>query len=108
MIEITYYRKYSRVTVAGHAMTDEYGKDLVCSAASILANTLADRVRVFSNQSMVRGAVTNMEPGNTEISCNPTTHYKSIVTMVFDTICAGFELLAQSFPDSVKFVSHEG
>ena len=40
MIEVTYYREHNRLVVTGHAQSNEYGKDLICASASILALTL--------------------------------------------------------------------
>ena len=37
MIHATYYRKYNRLTVTGHAGSAEHGHDLVCASASMLA-----------------------------------------------------------------------
>lgn len=111
MIEITYYRKYQRVTITGHAMSeekDDYDHDLVCCAVSTLAYTLADRVQGFALEKMVRSPEVRMGKGDSEIGCSPDRRYKAIVTLVFDTIYAGFELLENSYPASVKCKVHGG
>lgn len=108
MIHVTYHRTYNRLTVEGHAGSAEPGYDLVCSGASILAYTLADRVAHLSQSGQVRGPVIRLEPGDTEISCNPSHKYKASVTLIFDTVCAGFQLLAADYPEYVQFEIRQG
>ena len=104
MIQVVYYRKYNRLTVTGHAGADELGHDLVCASASILAYTLAANVANMADNGQVREPVIKNNPGDTEISCNPRHNLKASVTLVFDSVCVGFELLAHDYPD---FVSYE-
>ena len=53
MIHVTYYRQYNRVTVDGHAGSGPEGHDLVCSAVSALALTLAGNVAYMKAQDAV-------------------------------------------------------
>ena len=42
MIQVQVYRekrRYKKVVILGHAMYDDYGKDIVCSAASSIVTT---------------------------------------------------------------------
>lgn len=103
MIRITYHRAYSRVTVEGHACSGEAGHDLVCASVTALTYTLADRVVHLAESKQAREPVTELEEGKAEISCNPHHRFKAAVTLIFDTICAGYELLAQNFPDNISF-----
>ena len=103
MIQAIYYRKYNRLTVTGHARSAEKGHDLVCASASMLAYTLAVNVANMADDGQVREPVVNMEEGNTEISCKPRHNLKSIVTLVFDTVCAGFDLLAYEHPEYISY-----
>ncbi len=98
MIKVTYYRSYHRVKITGHAGSADTGKDLVCASASILAYTLAANVANMADAGQVRAPVLHMNEGDTEISCNPRHNLKASVTLVFDSICAGFELLAHDYP----------
>jgi hypothetical protein len=41
--------------------------------------------------------------GNSLIQCNVANRYKPTITFAFDSICAGFELLAQSYPDNISY-----
>ena len=80
------------VTLEGHALSDVYGKDLVCAAVSALMLTLAANVegKEYSEVSL--------KPGNSRISCIPEE------TGTFDCICKGFQLLAEKFPEYVCFL----
>lgn len=103
MIQATYYRKYNRLTVTGHAGSAEKGHDLVCASASMLAYTLAANVANMAGGGQVREPITRMDEGDTEISCKPRHNLKASVTLVFDSVCVGFELLAHDYPDFVKY-----
>ena len=103
MIQATYYRSYNRLTVTGHARSAEPGKDLVCASASILAYTLAANVANMADNGQVRQPVIKTDKGDAEISCNPRHNLKASVTLVFDTVCVGFELLAQDYPEYISY-----
>lgn len=79
------------VTLEGHALSDVYGKDLICAAVSTLALTLAANVEGKEN------AEVSLQPGNSRISCHPEA------AGIFDCICKGFQLLAEKFPEHVYF-----
>ncbi len=103
MIEVVYYREYNRLTVKGHAQSNEPGRDLICSACSILALTMAANVGHMNASGFVTDAVTILEEGNAEISCKPKARYKAIVKQTFMSVCVGFEILADKFPDYISY-----
>ena len=103
MIQATYYRKYNRLTVTGHAGAAKPGHDLVCASASMLAYTLAANVANMADNEQVRQPVIKNNDGDTEISCTPRHNLKTSVTLVFDSVCVGFELLAHDYPEFVKY-----
>lgn len=103
MITATYHRRYNRLTVTGHAQSGEHGHDLVCASASILVYTLASSVVNMGLAGQVRDPVTNLQEGNAEISCRPVNKYAAPVTLVFDTLCAGYELLARQYPENISY-----
>ena len=103
MIQVTYYRRYNRLTVTGHAGSAEPGHDLVCASASILAYTLAANVANMADNGQVRQPIIKITEGKTEISCNPRHNLKSSVTLVFDSVCIGFELLAHDHPEYITY-----
>lgn len=106
MIEVKYCRHHNSVTVTGHAQSGEVGHDLVCASASILVYTLASFVEnmVEAKQlSDVSGFFLVVEEGNAWIECDPPREFKPAITLVFDSICAGFELLARNYPDNISY-----
>ena len=103
MIEATYHRQFNRLTIEGHAYSGDPGHDLVCASASILAFTLADRVGAMAAAQQVKEPIRELAPGKAEISCKPNTRYKATVTLIFDSICAGFELLAHNYPENIHY-----
>ena len=91
MIKVTYNPAEYRMEVQGHAEYAEYGKDLVCSAASMLTMTL---------QNMVSDHAESLRPqlrrkrGEAKVSCSPTKGNRQKCLTIFDTIYGGFELLS--------------
>lgn len=103
MIQAIYYRNYNRLTVTGHAHSAEPGHDLVCASASMLAYTLAANVANMADARQVRQPIIKNNEGDTEISCSPRHNLKNTVTLVFDSICVGFELLAHDYPEYISY-----
>lgn len=103
MIRVTYYKKYNRVTVEGHAGSGPKGHDLVCSAVSSLALTLAGNVAYMQTQDAVRDVTINLNEGNAEIQCKPYSRYKDSVAQIYNAICVGFELLSTKYPQNILY-----
>ena len=103
MIKVIYHRKFHRVSIEGHAHSGEYGRDLVCAAASTLAYTLASAVANMAECGQVREPRIELEEGRGEVSCTPPHKFKAPVTLVFDTVCAGFELLNRDYPSNISY-----
>ena len=104
MIQIVYHRLYHRVTVEGHAESAEFGHDLICASCSSLARTLAENVMDLEQSGAVRDVTVDLMSGKAEIACNPVTKFRSIVTMIYDSICTGFAILARDYPEFVTLV----
>ena len=109
MIQVVYRRKYHRLTVNGHARSGEMGRDLVCSAVSTLTYTLAAAVtNMFGDdRKKIREVITKLDSGSAEISCNPVHGFGSVATLIFDTICAGYGILAHDYPEFVAYEMRE-
>ena len=103
MIQVVYHRSYHRLTVEGHAHSGEPGHDLVCAAASALAYTLAANVANMADNGQVRIPSMELSNGKAEISCNPVSRFKNTVTLVFDSVCVGFELLAKNYNEYIQY-----
>ena len=103
MIKVIYHRDLNRVSVVGHAMSAEEGQDLVCASVSILVYTLASFVQNMKNAGQVYNPTAELKDGDALISCSPPNKFKRSVTLVFDSLCAGFEILARDYPDNVSY-----
>lgn len=103
MIKVIYDRDKTRVSIEGHAESGEKGHDLVCASVSILAYTLASFVQNMKEAKQVYNPKTDLREGDALICCEPPSKYKNSVTLVFDSICGGFQLLARDYPEYVSF-----
>lgn len=103
MIRVIYHRDLNRVSVTGHAQSGEVGHDLVCASASILVYTLASFVENLKEAGQVYNPTVELKEGDALIHCDAPNKYKRPITLVFDSICAGFELLAKDYPEYVSY-----
>ena len=103
MIKAVYDRKENKITVEGHAYSGEPGYDLICASASMLIYTIAAYVNSAQQNNHVSNAVINLESGNGTVSCEPHKQFKNAITLIFDSICAGYELLAANYPENVSY-----
>lgn len=103
MITVTYRPEYYALSIDGHAYSGEAGHDLVCSAASMLAQTLAANVQTLKLQGLARDVVVEVEAGKAFIRCTPNSQHKGIPHIVYTSICMGFELLARDYPDNISY-----
>ena len=46
------HAKYKKITILGHALYDEYGKDIVCSAASSIVTTTVNGILALDKGSL--------------------------------------------------------
>lgn len=46
------YAKYKKISILGHAMYDDYGKDIVCSAASSIVTTTVNGILALDKGSL--------------------------------------------------------
>lgn len=103
MVEITYHRKYNRLTAKGHAYSGEEGHDIVCAAVSALMLTMAGNVNALSRQGSVREPGVHLGKGDAEVRCKPVRKMGNVVTLMFDTVGTGFQLLADQYPEYIRY-----
>ena len=103
MIKAVYDRKENKITVEGHAYSGEPGHDLICASASVLIYTIAASVNSMQQNGHVETSVISLESGNGTVGCVPYRQFKDAITMIFDSICAGYELLATNYPENVSY-----
>lgn len=106
MIKATYYRRYNRLTIEGHARSGEPGHDLVCAGASTLAYTLAANVANLEAQGHARNVIMKLESGDAEISCTVRGGAMAIVARIYEAVCVGFEILARDYPQYISYEIH--
>ena len=103
MIQVKYNRFCNKLTMTGHAGSAPRGHDLVCSAASILAHTLAANVDNMADAGMCCNVVREIQDGEARISCKAMRGSERIVANTFQNVCVGFEILASKFPENISF-----
>ena len=102
MVNINFKPKELEVTITGHAGSAEKGKDIVCSAVSILAYTLANAIEA-SKDMLEEAPVIEIDEGNVKISCKPKKVFLATIQRTYWTVLCGFELLTSNYRDYVGF-----
>lgn len=99
MITVWIDRENISLNMKGHAGYAEAGSDIVCAAASMLAYTMAARLREITQGD---GLNISLSPGDAHISADASWQIISDCRAVIDTISAGFTLLAGQYPGHVS------
>lgn len=98
-----------RLAVGGHAGYAPKGQDIVCAAASILAEALTDALQ---QEAETPGTPTlrlrsTRQDGLVILSADCPPQRYARVRGLFDTALAGYRLLAQYYPDHVALRTAE-
>ena len=101
MVQIS-WRPESFLQVRGHAGSGEKGRDLVCAAVSALVLTLAANTDRMVRAGWVTDPVIRLAEGSALIRCDPCPEYRAAAELVFGSVCAGFLLLAEKYPEYVR------
>lgn len=99
MTEILYDRENLKISLTGHTGAGEYGKDLVCAAVSILAQTLERRLTDEAEHFL---PAVEKKPGRMMIFCRAEEEPEERCRDIFDTVFVGFTLLAETYPQFVS------
>ena len=92
--------------LTGHAGQAEAGKDIVCSAASILAYTVAQALQfVYEEGGLKKKPHLKLEEGNTIIVAKPNEDTYAEVLHTFFVAQVGYHLLAHNYPQYVTLSS---
>lgn len=98
VIDIRYDRGKRRVHIEGHARYAGNGRDIVCSAVSVLAYTLARAAEKYgAPETSLR-----LHGGFADIEC-PSGGDGAAAAAAFDAVCGGFELMAENYPEYVRY-----
>ena len=91
------------MSVNGHAGQSEKGHDLICSAVSILAYTVAQYVQYVDKAGGLKAKpCIEIEDGHMFIGVKPTEEYIAEVLNAFFVAQVGYHLLAQNYPQYVE------
>lgn len=108
MIEIVFCKcdKEKRLTLktVGHAGYDDYGRDIICAAVSILVFSFASTVKgLHGSKDVSRIHELRLDSGNAfiDFTARNRTTYAECLKYLF-TALTGFDLLAQKYPDNVR------
>lgn len=105
MLKIKVVTSTHKIVMEGHADYAEKGKDIVCSAASILLYTLADTLSKYKAILWEKPKIhIDDENGNIKalLQCVPKPEYKGNIDIVYQTVLNGLQLLAEGYPDNVQ------
>lgn len=103
MIKVSFKRdkdsKEISMFVYGHAGQNSLGNDIVCSAASILAYTVAQTIRYIESQGgLEKEPCIALDEGDAVITCHPKEEYAGEVLQTYFVAEVGYSLLAHNFP----------
>lgn len=101
MVRVWVNPEKCRLIINGHANSNMPGKDLVCCAASTLAETLSR----YLNERMKEGAldtlVDKVKPGSVYISAKPESTSEKQIRAVYDMIKTGYKAIAEEYPQYI-------
>lgn len=92
---ITVDRYSDRITLRGHANYAEIGKDIVCSAVSVLVQTLIQSVEELTTDRIEY----NMQPGTVDIKFWCLSDHTKVL---IDAFFIGIKGVAEAYPACVK------
>lgn len=107
MITVVYIERPGSLSLVinGHAGMAEYGQDIVCASASMLAYTLAAGVAEASESGKLRNdPFITLSPGFARVICLPFPENEGEVRAMYDLILGGYKLLSSQYPDNVKLI----
>lgn len=87
--------------VQGHAGSGEKGSDLICAAVSTLVLTLAANTDSMVREGWITAPVIRLTDGAALICGDPKPEYLEAVKLVFVSLCTGFQVLAEKYPEYV-------
>lgn len=107
MIVVRFYQKPSNgsvhMTMKGHAESAMKGEDLVCSAATMLAYTVAQAMQfMYENENLKKKPKISIKDGEATIIATPTEDAYAEVLHTFWVAQCGVHVLAHNYPQNVK------
>lgn len=106
MLNVTFTAKDDSITMVlnGHAGQADIGHDIVCSACSILAYTVASIVKAAEKEDSFKAKpVIVLDKGSAVISCEPKPEKYNEILHAFWVAEVGYTLLSHNYPQFVDF-----
>lgn len=111
MLNITVNSKEHKFRMTGHANFAERGKDIVCSAASILFYTACETVKMIEDDAFESEPMFNIDDSGEGVTafieCKPKEDYIAVIDTIYQTIFIGYKLLAEGYPNNVQITIEE-
>ena len=104
MLKVTFTAEDGKLTLSldGHAGQANNGHDIVCSACSILAYTVAQVVKFEAEKGHLKSDPTiDLGSGDAVISCEPKEENYADILKAFYVADVGYTLLAHNYPQFV-------
>ena len=107
MIKVSFEQRKDIETIImkvnGHAGLNKEGHDIICSAASILAYTIAQYLQyVHERGGLQKKPRIDMNNGDAIIVAKPTKEFEAEVLNAFFVAEVGYSLLAHNYPQYVE------
>ena len=102
MIRITYDRDYYELEVVGHVEYDVKGKDIVCSAVSMVVNMLGNMFKDLKQEKKLKDAYVDIKPGTAVLRCTPVKSFRPNMTLMLDSVFRSFVVLEVSYPGCIE------
>lgn len=105
MIHVTVKREFAtktirEMTISGHAMYDDYGKDIVCAAVSAVAINLINASEALLHVPL------ETEQDDGEITCRvphiSKRHTAERVQLLMETLVYSLKSIAEEYPSSIS------
>ena len=97
--------KILTLDINGHAGYADEGQDIVCSAISIFAYTLAEHIALLYDGGMLEDKpVIKLNPGEMQIKCKAKDETYHYIQNTFAFVRLGYAIIANTYPDNVKLL----
>lgn len=109
-----YYNDRYFFEASGHACGEEkrmpsvkeisgVGEDaLACAAASILVLTASEKIERMQSEGAFLSSAVTIEPGYASFDLEVREENSEELSVIFDTLLLGFELLEENYPDFIN------
>ena len=88
------------ISIHGHAMYDDYGKDIVCAAVSSIVMTSVESIAAFDQKSI------DVEESKDKLTININKH-NDITDKLIDTMINLLKELEKKYPKNIKITNKE-